>query len=93
MKTSKFWDKVQRCQHEWNKDYYELVSCETPYCDGGEKHCTKCGVYFITCECGYCNGFSGWNEHRNQMMWSRMDKKNYDIAVIKQKEKANGIKL
>ena len=58
---SKFWDKVRECKHKNTyPDYYQNVYCGTPYCSGGESHCKDCGVYISECQCGYCNGMSGW---------------------------------
>lgn len=63
--TTKFWNKVQKCDHKnLNPDYYEPVYCQTPYCEGYEEHCLDCGVFITKCQCGYCNGYSGWSEKR-----------------------------
>lgn len=35
---SQFWNKVGKCKHEnLSPNYFELISCSTPYC-GGMKH-------------------------------------------------------
>lgn len=60
MSRSQFWKKVEACNHEWSDSYYASVSCGTPYCDGEDLHCVKCGVYKTTCGCGCYNELSGW---------------------------------
>ena len=56
-----FWDKVAECKHEnMYPDYYEDVSCGTPYCGGWESHCKDCGVFIADCKCGFVRGLSGW---------------------------------
>ncbi len=64
---SKFWDKVFKCNHK-NKEpnYLENVNCATPFCNGDETRCADCGVFMTECGCGYCNGLSGWSEHRHR---------------------------
>lgn len=77
MKKSSFWEKVEKCNHEnLYSDYYELVYCDNEYCSGSESHCADCGVFITTCQCGYCNGISGWPEKR----WSKHHKKVYEKA-------------
>ena len=62
---SKFWDKVLKCEHKnLDPNYYEHVSCGTPYCSGHETHCLDCGVYISECGCGFNNGMSGWPYRR-----------------------------
>lgn len=63
-KLSKFWKKVILCNHEFYGDYAGYIYCETPYCEGYELHCKKCNAYISKCDCGYCNGVSGWSEKR-----------------------------
>lgn len=65
-----FWQKVDACQHEWT-DYHAQGPCGTPYCDWHEEHCRKCGVYKVTCDCGACNGFSGWPWRRLSRLWNK----------------------
>jgi len=62
---SKFWEKVEKCEHKnLNPNYFESISCDTPYCHGSEEHCLDCGVYISKCGCGFNNGMSGWPERR-----------------------------
>lgn len=64
---TKFWDKVLKCKHEnIDPDYYDYVSCSTPYCTGYEIRCADCGVYITKCGCGACNGMSGWPDKRRR---------------------------
>ena len=64
MKES-FWEKVEKCKHiNLYPDYYQGFSCETEYCSAFEIHCSDCGVFITECDCGYCNGMSGWPESR-----------------------------
>ena len=68
----KFWDKVEKCKHEnLSPTHFGGVFCGTPYCNAGEDHCLDCGVYITKCDCGYCNGMSGWPEKR----WARKRRK------------------
>jgi len=69
---SKFWDKVEKCDHKnLSPDYIEPVYCGTPYCSGYEEHCLDCGVFITKCGCGFCNGMSGWPERR----WRDIERK------------------
>jgi len=64
--NNKFWDRVLECKHEnLSPDYYEYVSCGTPYCGGSEVHCLDCGVYMVECGCGCNNGMGGWPYKRH----------------------------
>lgn len=66
----KFWERVHRCKHrdqDLSRDYYVSISCMTPYCQGHESHCLKCGVYIGECLCMSNNGMSGWPYKR----WAR----------------------
>ncbi len=66
MKESKFWEKVYQCKHEnLSSDYSAQILCGTPYC-GSEDHCLDCEVYIQECQCGFCNGLSGWLHERNK---------------------------
>lgn len=60
--SKKFWDKVNKCDHERLSNYYVNLNCATPYCSGDEVCCSDCGVYISKCKCGYCNGMSGWSD-------------------------------
>lgn len=63
----KFWERVMKCEHKnLNPNYYEYVSCWTPYCGGSEVHCLDCGVYISKCGCGSNNGMSGWPQKRHR---------------------------
>lgn len=63
---SKFWNKVLKCKHKHiNPNYYEFVSCSTPYCNGSEVHCLDCNVYISECSCGCNNGMNGWPYRRH----------------------------
>jgi len=64
MAKSKFWEKVNKCKHEWNPDYYETFSCANEYCNATEQHCLKCGVFKTECKCGFENGLSGHSVNR-----------------------------
>jgi hypothetical protein len=70
--------KANRCKHKWSPNYHDGGSCETPYCQWGESHCLKCGVYEITCLCGFCSGMSGEPrkraERRNRKDLAHIDK-------------------
>jgi hypothetical protein len=61
-----FWEKVVNCDHEWSPEYDGNGGiCWTPECGwAAEEHCLKCGVYRITCSCGFCDGDSGWSYYR-----------------------------
>ena len=62
---SKFWDKVEKCEHSnLSESYYRHIYCGTPYCLGTEDHCLDCGVYISKCGCGCNNGMSGWSQKR-----------------------------
>lgn len=66
MATSKFWKRAMKCDHENLSPEYEGGGpCNTPYCSGdAEEHCLDCGVYISKCDCGWCNGMSGWPSQR-----------------------------
>jgi hypothetical protein len=71
------WDKVEKCQHEFNPDYCVSVHCDNQElgCAGGmESHCKKCGVYITEDPCGQEAGMSGWSHKRwkkfNGGIWS-----------------------
>ena len=65
MSMDKFWEQVCDCDHEdLYPDYDDDVSCGTPYCSGLETHCRKCGVFIVSCGCGFLSSFSGWPEKR-----------------------------
>lgn len=58
---SKFWDKVEKCNHKnISPNYLDGGQCETSYCEWSEDHCLDCGVYITKCGCGYCNRMDGW---------------------------------
>jgi hypothetical protein len=62
---SRFWEKVDKCDHKnMSPDYLGGVYCDTPYCGGWEERCLDCGVYITKCGCGCNNGMSGWPEKR-----------------------------
>jgi len=62
---SRFWERVHACEHEnISENYFQYISCSTPYCGGEEEHCLDCGVYITECKCGFCRGMSGWPEKR-----------------------------
>lgn len=64
---SKFWDKVSKCKHEnISKTFNSFEVCWTEYCNLTETHCLDCGVYITNCQCGFCNGLSGWPESRHK---------------------------
>lgn len=65
-----FWDRVEKCKHERESDYYETGNCDTPYCGWSETHCLDCGVYIMKCNCGFCNGMGGW-PHSRRRAWER----------------------
>lgn len=66
------WDKVSKCKHENLYDYSEYETCWTPLCGTAyEYHCRDCGVFFVKCACGFCDGMSGWSDKR----WNRFYKK------------------
>jgi hypothetical protein len=69
MGKEKFWDKVAKCEHKNHTAYHKSTNCSTPYSSGTEIHCRDCGVYISECECGCCDGMSGWP-------WSRIMKQN-----------------
>jgi hypothetical protein len=63
---SKFWDKVENCEHEKSTDYDGgIVSCGvgTDFCRPSEYRCADCGVYVLSCNCGF-EAFDGWTYHR-----------------------------
>jgi len=66
--TSKFWEKVHNCQHEFYDDYYGYINCDMAYLgsNASESHCKKCGVYISECGCGCSNGMSGWSAERRR---------------------------
>lgn len=64
MNNKKFWDKVNKCKHNINPNYFITIKCGTPYCSGNEVHCLDCHAYIIECGCGFLNGMSGWPEKR-----------------------------
>lgn len=39
-----FWNRVYKCNHEWDGDVCNLITCATPLCSGTETRCKKCGV-------------------------------------------------
>lgn len=88
--NKEFWDKVYKCKHEWSKNYYEDVGCDTPYCDGNEQHCVKCGVYESICKCGSCNGLSGWSNSHHKTQMKKWEKKSERIRL--QREKGEQVK-
>lgn len=51
-----FWNRVYKCNHEWDGDVCNLITCATPLCSGTETRCKKCGVYKSECGCGYQDG-------------------------------------
>jgi len=62
---SKFWDRVEKCEHEnLSPEYFIALGCGTPYCSGEEIHCLDCGVFIQECGCGYLTGMSGWSWKR-----------------------------
>lgn len=61
-----FWSRVRKCKHEISPDYYVYVPCGSLFCNGGEVHCLKCGVYITHCDCFSCDGMSGWPTKRHQ---------------------------
>lgn len=64
----KFWDKVKKCKHEnLSETYYQMFTCDTPYCSGHEVRCKDCGVYISKCGCGANNGMSGWPMKRRKV--------------------------
>ena len=74
-----FWDKVIKCNHDnISEDYFEIVYCPTPYCSGYEVHCLECGAFITKCDCGFCNGISGWSEKR----WRKFDVKKKNINQV-----------
>ena len=65
--NKKFWDKVHKCKHEnISPNYFDVINCPTPYCQGDEYHCLDCGVYITVCHCKYMNGMSGWPDKRKK---------------------------
>ncbi len=62
---SKFWDRVEKCNHKDRTNYYVDVYCSTPYCSGHESHCRSCGVYISECGCSSESGMSGWPRARS----------------------------
>ena len=78
MNSKQFWDKVDKCNHKFNPNYYEHISCAHTYlgCSGGsEEHCLLCGVYVIEDRCGDQSGMSGWSSKR----WTNIRKKERDL--------------
>jgi hypothetical protein len=74
-KTETFWDRVEKCNHEYSPNYYYWIGCTTPYCDGGgEQHCLKCGVYIYSCQCRCEYGMSGWSHKRWKTYWKKRHK-------------------
>lgn len=71
---SKFWDKVEKCEHELG-EYSDGGACWTPYCSWSEYRCKKCGVYVTSCGCHFEDGMSGWPRRR----WMRSKK--YDSLL------------
>ena len=62
-----FWARVDSCEHrdeDSSPDYGPSINCMTPYCEGHEYHCLRCGVYISHCGCGSNNGMSGWPMRR-----------------------------
>ena len=60
-----FWERVCECKHKnLYPDYFEFISCGTPYCSGNETHCMDCGVFITDCGCHWNMGMSGWSEAR-----------------------------
>jgi len=69
-KKNSFWNKVMKCEHKWG-EYYDGGSCETPYCGWSEVRCKKCGVYKVSCGCGYNNGYDGWPKRRRDKWYKK----------------------
>lgn len=65
---SKFWKKVEKCKHKnLSKNYSPTIRCGSVGdlgCNAVEHHCLDCGVYISKCQCGWCNGLSGWSHRR-----------------------------
>lgn len=59
-----FWEKVSKCKHKNKTQHYSTFDCATPYCTIREERCADCGVYIVTCGCGYYNGYHGWSLKR-----------------------------
>lgn len=64
--VSKFWDRVEACEHKNLTNYDVGIGCGTPMCSSGESHCRDCGVYIETCGCMSCNGLYGWSYMRRK---------------------------
>ncbi len=71
-KKQPFWNRVARCRHRnVSRDYLQVFTCGTPYCEGQETHCLDCGVFIGKCGCGNNDNMSGWSlarwakKHRN----------------------------
>jgi len=73
-KTSKFWKKVAKCEHEWSETYNPMVNCSTPYCSAWEYHCKKCGVYQGDCLCYTEFGYDGWS-YKRRINWNKKKEK------------------
>tara|TARA_Y100000310_G_scaffold345523_1_gene465961 strand:+ start:369 stop:587 length:219 start_codon:yes stop_codon:yes gene_type:complete len=60
-------------------DSYCCPQSEEQRCFAYESYCLDCRVYVTKCECGFCDGTSGWGFRR----WDMWQKK----KEIKQREK------
>lgn len=54
------WDA---CEHKNHYDYYAGGTC-MEFCSWHEYHCRDCGRFVQSCQCGCCNGESGWSHER-----------------------------
>ena len=62
-------DKMLSCKHKnISGTYWEIYSCETPYCTATETYCLDCRAFIVKCGCGYNNGISGWPLKRYRQM-------------------------
>ena len=75
----KFWDKVKACKHDnLSENYVYWGDCPTTYCQWIEKKCLDCGVFIVTCGCGYCNDLDGWPYKRRVKTHPGRSRKNYN---------------
>jgi len=82
---TKFWKKVNKCEHKnLSPDYCVMISCSTPYCHGGaEVHCLDCGAYITECPCGANDGMSGWSEERHKNYVKKRSKRiNQNLGYV-----------
>lgn len=56
---NKFWRKALNCNHEWSDYEYTKKCTGAEQCILRELRCIKCGMYDVTCDCGFSNRLSG----------------------------------